>query len=242
MDFSECYVSVWAIVLISYDRFLLVTKGIEYDKFQSLRKCILLSVLLWLTNIARYTCAFVGYDLFVPTWVDYGSHCDGAVLYKKAHVIYDLLTSNIIPVVFIAYFSTILYVDIVKRSRGLPRNWAAVAPESATGDSVSDPSTLNSQATSESAEILHLKQGTRNIYKHRRAAITLALIVGVSSICWIPYFTTIFLAVIFKVTMTPLTRIATCYVFYANSAINPLLYVATNPRIRKGIVKILRCK
>ena len=47
MDFSECTISVWAVVLISYDRYLLVTKGLEYDKLQTLTKFLILSGLLW---------------------------------------------------------------------------------------------------------------------------------------------------------------------------------------------------
>jgi hypothetical protein len=229
------YVSVWAIVLISYDRYLLITKGIEYDNFQSFKKCALLCGFVWIVNFARYICALIGYDLFVDTWVDYSQHCDSAVLYRKGHVIYDLLSSNVVPIILVTYFSLILYIDILKRSRG----FVVTELSSFTSDQSGGSSLQNE---SESVADGTRRQGTRNIFKHRRAAITLALIIGVSALCWLPYFTTIFLAVIFRVTMTVRTRIATCYIFYANSALNPLLYVATNPRIRKGVVKLVKFK
>ena len=47
LDWATGTIVVWAIVLISYDRYVLVTKGLEYDKIQTRRKFLTLSVALW---------------------------------------------------------------------------------------------------------------------------------------------------------------------------------------------------
>ena len=244
MDFSECTVSVWAVVLISYDRYLLVTKGLGYDKLQTYRKFIVLSVLLWVVSYLRYIFAYVGHDLIIGSTVDYTVYCDSDLLHKSSFIIYDMITSNVIPVILIAYYNATLYLNIRKRSRGLPRNWAAIEPEnsvtttSCTG--VSGGSGMSQLTINPPIFPTVRPEGTADIRKHRRAAITLSLIVGISSLCWIPYFTITFLQVSFGVNFGTRALIASYYIFYSNSAVNPLLYVATNPRIRHGIVKILR--
>ncbi len=152
-----------------------------------------------------------------------------------------MVTSNLIPVGLTAYFNTRLYLDIRKRSRGLPRNWASVEPETSVSNVDSNVTAAGGTAGTAGTNFpIIRREGTADIRKHRKAAITLALIVGVSSVCWIPYFTITFLRVTFGVTISTRTLIASYYIFYANSAVNPLLYVATNPRIRRGIAKILR--
>ncbi|XP_072035505.1 histamine H4 receptor-like [Amphiura filiformis] len=231
MDFSECYISVYAIVLISYDRYVLITKGMEYDKVQTFRKFVAFSSLTWAANIVRYFVAFVMYDIFVETDVDYSNYCDSSVLYKSTFIIYDMITSNLIPVALIIFFNTKVYMDIKRRSRGMRRS--QVAPEMSTAtESVNQDDSGHSNISS------NRRQGTTDIRKHRRAAVTLALIVGVSTICWIPYFTVIFLSVSFGVYTSARVQIIAAYIFYSNSAIDPLLYVATNPRIRGGIAKL----
>ncbi|XP_072035331.1 histamine H3 receptor-like [Amphiura filiformis] len=238
MDFSECTVSVWAVVLISYDRYLLVTKGLEYDKLQTLPKFLILSALLWTISYLRYICAYVGYGWFVASTVDYSIYCDVDVLHQSTFIIYDMVTSNVIPVGLTAYFNTKLYLDIRTRSRGLPRNWASVEPETSVTNA--DGNVAPAAGTGgTNIPIVVRREGTADIRKHRKAAITLALIVGVSSLCWIPYFTITFLQVTFGITISTRMLIASYYIFYANSAVNPLLYVATNPRIRNGMAKIM---
>ena len=233
MDFGECFVSVWAIVLISYDRYVLITKGLEYDKIQTFRKFIALSILIWM-NIPRYVIAIVGYDLIVDSQIDYTMYCDSAVFHKIGYIVYDWVLSNLIPVSMIVYFNTRLYLDIKRRSRGMPRNIASIEPEETTGNtsaSNNDQKPGGSRAPQ--------RQGTTDIKKHRRAAITLALIVGVSSLCWFPYFTISFISLSFGVNSSARALIVSYYIFYSNSAINPLLYVATNPRIRDGMRKVI---
>ena len=47
IDWATTTVSIGAIVLISYDRYVLVTKGLEYDKIQTQRKFYITSITLW---------------------------------------------------------------------------------------------------------------------------------------------------------------------------------------------------
>ena len=239
MDFGECFVSVWAIVLISYDRYMLITKGLKYDQLQTFRKFIVLAAFTWMFNMFNFAIPVVGYDIIVETSIDYNVYCDSAVFHKSGFIIYDLIISCLIPVAMIAYFNIRLYRDIKRRSRGMPRNTASIEPEGSTGNT--SAATNNDQQSDNSGTIdAPQRQGTTDIRKHRRAAIKLSLIVGVSSLCWLPYFIITILSITLGVNTSTRALIVSYYIFYSNSAINPLLYVATNPRIRNGMVKLIK--
>ena len=231
---STCSLSVWAVVLISYDRYILITKGLEYGSIQTYRKFLVTCSIVWIVSYARYVGLFLGYDLVVATSKTYSSgYCSHEILEKSSFLVYDVITSYVIPVILIAYFNARLYGDIRKRSRGLPRNWASVEPEGNPSD--------RSEVTAANPPVR--RDGSNDFRKHRRAAITLGFIVGVASLCWIPYYTVVFMYVIgARESISNTMYTVTQYIYYGNSAINPLLYVATNPRIRNGMVKMILCK
>ncbi len=340
VDFTVCFESVYAVVLISYDRYLLVTKGLEYDKYQTRRTFAMFASVTWSISFLRYFWMFVGYDLFNKKSIDYSVTCDNPVFSYLPYIVCDWLVTFFIPVCLTLYFNVKLYADIKRRSRGLPRNWASVTPGTArvapaedTQSSSHTPSqeqphtsshtssshnsqvsqtsqlqllrnhqqqknneqhqekvtefnnnhhqeqcqdTVNSpkhvvfsprdksnhnqqegktnqqqknnisqqqQPSSNTAPIKRpRREGTADIRKHRRTAITLGVIVAGSAACWAPYFIYVFCNFAFKVQVSYQFLTIAYYIWWGNSTLNPFLYVATNPGIRNGIAKILRIK
>ena len=239
MDYGGCCLSMWAIVLISYDRYILITKGLEYGKLQTLPKFMTLAACMWFFSLSNAVFSIVGSDLFVENTIDYSMYCDSAIFYTPGFVIYDVFVTFLIPVIMIIYFNTRLFTDIKKRSRGLPRSTASIEPSSTIG-SASVNHSVQRQDEASTIGAQKQRQGTTDIRKHRRGAITLALIVGVSSLCWLPYKANTILGSIFGVETSIRSLIISLYIFYSNSAINPLLYVATNPRIREGMIALIK--
>ncbi|XP_072036577.1 histamine H4 receptor-like [Amphiura filiformis] len=335
IDFTVCFESVWAVVLISYDRYLLVTTGLEYDKYQTRKTFTKFASVTWSISFLRYFCMFVGYDIFNGKSFNYSVTCDNKVFSFLPYIICDWMVTFFIPVVLTFYFNVKLYADIKRRSRGLPRNWASVTPGTARvapaedthsgthssshtpsqeqphtssshnshqshtsqlqllrnqekqqeqnhqqevtefnnnhhqqqlnvppgQNSVNSPKHVvfsqqskpnqqqqqnnNSQQQRPSSNAVPKRtrrEGTADIRKHRRTAITLGLIVAVSASCWAPYYVYVFVNFAFKVEVGYQFLTITYYIWWGNSTLNPLLYVATNPGIRNGIAKILRIK
>ncbi len=198
-DFSACFVSVWAIALISYDRFVLVTKGLEYDKYQTRRKFFILSSMTWIGCFIRYGVGFIGYDFWNESNVDYSATCDSPILYILPLIITDWILSIILPVVLITFSNTVVYVSIFKRSRNLPR--VNVVPEMSTVTMSMSVETAENTAAGEGTSakaVQPRREGTTDIRKLRRSALTLALIVGVSVTCWGPYYAYIFATTLFN--------------------------------------------
>ena len=249
VDWASCFVSVWAIVLISYDRYVLVTKGLEYDKCQTRRKFCILSGLTWIGCFIRYVGGFIGYDLWNDNTVDYSKTCDHPTLYMFPLILFDWLASICLPVALTAIFNIYIYANIYKRSHVLPRVSAGVMHQIATPDGgieLSSRHTDHSHVSSSRDVITTSKEtkreGTNDIRKLRRSAITLSLIVGVSAICWTPYYGYIFATIVYDVQVHITVILSTYYVWWGNSACNPLLFVATHPGIRNGIAKLLHIR
>ncbi len=243
VDWWACFVTVWAIVLISYDRYVLVTKGLEYDKYQTRKKFYILSGLSWIGCFVRYAGGFLFYDIWNDNNVDYAVHCSSPTLFLYPLIVFDLIATICVPVALICCFNIVIYANIHKRSRGLPRvsnglTGARVQPShisNADGGlevpqvNLDHNSHVTSDGTSSAGTGNPVKrEGTNDIRKLRRSALTLGLIVSVSAICWTPYYAYV-LATIYKVEVHIKVILTTYYIWWGNSAANPLLFVATNP-------------
>ncbi|XP_072035615.1 histamine H4 receptor-like [Amphiura filiformis] len=251
MDFSACSVSVYGIVLISYDRFMLITKGLDYDKHQTKIKFLILAGTCWGVSIFRNALAYCGYDVWNESAVDYDIVCDSPLLSSVPYMTYECVISFFIPVTLTTYFNVTLYLDIRRRSRIVPGSRRTNTTNTTRPASIlvepAQTSTIGSGPHSSSDNLQdssspHHREGTRDIRKHRKAAVTLGLIVAVSTTCWAIYFSITITNAVFQADIGNALNVASYYVYYANSAINPLLYVATNPNIRRGIARILFLK
>ncbi|XP_072014931.1 LOW QUALITY PROTEIN: histamine H2 receptor-like [Amphiura filiformis] len=76
--------------------------------------------------------------------------------------------------------------------------------------------------------------------RHRKAAITLAMIVGVFLICWLPYFAvTIYTSAICDDCVSVRLWAVVNYMLWCNSTINPFLYAVTNIHYRRNFARFL---
>ena len=252
LDWTTATVAIWAIVLISYDRYVLVTKGLEYDKIQTRRKFNILSALLWTICLLRYAVPNIAYDFWLgyPSY-DYSVECGVIFEYLLWVEILTMCVNIATPVLLIGYFNVVIFLNIMRRSRGLPRNWGSnsVAPAPASTVSTIDGATDSSTTTGNDGGEMNSrgnvlprvvkKEGTSDLRKLRRSAITLSLIVGVSAACWIPFHVSVFVQLAHVPIGFTLVS-STYYIWWFNSTCNPFIYVATNPGIRRGIVSIIR--
>ena len=79
----------------------------------------------------------------------------------------------------------------------------------------------------------------REFARHRKAAITLAIIVGMFLVCWLPsYVTTIWTAVCDEC-VSDIVWELTNNILWCNSAINPFLYAFTNLHYRRNFTRFL---
>ncbi|XP_022089000.1 muscarinic acetylcholine receptor M3-like [Acanthaster planci] len=75
--------------------------------------------------------------------------------------------------------------------------------------------------------------------KHRKAAITLAVLVSVFVICWLPYHITAAWNTICQGCVGDPAWEIVNYLLWCNSTVNPFLYAITNSRFRRNFVRFL---
>ncbi|XP_038044227.1 histamine H3 receptor-like [Patiria miniata] len=220
IDFTSTTQSAFAITLISFDRFMLVSTGLKYKQYITLPVTCVLIVVTWCCAFTLNAVPILMSDKIFEPWVDYATECDLAIMYRFAYHLATSMLSFVLPVILVALFNITVYNNIRQRAKRFQ----------STRSRTSNSSTRGSQGRS-----------TSDYKKHRKAAITLALIVGVFLICWVPYWIQ---QLLFLFTLghhsTFLASDAWAYLLWSNSAVNPVLYAVTNPRIRSGMLYILR--
>ncbi|XP_038072977.1 octopamine receptor-like [Patiria miniata] len=238
VDYSACMQGVFAVTLISLDRYFMVTKFLNYRKYNSRKLACGLITGTWTLALLFNAFPVLGNELWPnagDVGINYSVNCDFGVLRILSYNIAQIVIGFLAPAIILAYLNFKVYANILKRSKGLVRT--EVSPMQL--DTIHPPAEPGAKKDSH-VNSTHRSQDTKRSYKtHRKAAITLALIVGVFSICGIPYYVLQFMFIAKGVYFSWLLGNGANYSLWVNSAINPFIYAATSPRIRRGIIKII---
>ncbi|XP_071503696.1 5-hydroxytryptamine receptor 1B-like [Diadema antillarum] len=303
IDNTVVMVSVCTIILISLDRYWLLTKKLRYEHFQTRKRVLVSITVLWVVNGAVYTLLTFGWTLMTgESEVDYTKECELELSYNVYATTVVLFVEFIIPLSIIVCLNIIVYVKIRKRARGFkPTETVLAKPKSTipprpapTNDSkvdseqqsnTSSGSVLSSSSvnliirSNSQLDSLHIAENNqispstttnatenrnyntmphgnaeqtprpstvsnsanREFARHRRAAIVLAVLVGVFIACWLPYqIVSIINAVCGDDCISEVTWEIVNNLLWCNSFINPFLYAATNVHFKRNFVIFLR--
>ena len=258
VDYTATLQSTFAIILISFDRYLMVTLEVRYHAFLTRRKAVVCVILTWAASLMFYGIPIIGYDRWNSegSWrVNYSVTCEFAVLYIFSFNIVISIVAFAIPCVLLVYFNVMVFMNIRKRSQGLVRS-RKVAPMQISTISTADPLQESSQTAQdritaneddkqnkESSQNQVKTDARRELRRDKKAAMTLAMIVITYVICWLPYYITQLIAayntekdISWRVWM------AVNYMVWLNSALNPFLYAIASPRMRGNIHALLFCR
>ena len=122
-DYTSTAQSAFAIVLISLDRYLMVTMELGYRTFMNRWKAGFSIVFTWIISLMFFAVPFIGFDKRGPgSWVNYSITCDVAVLYVLPYNIVTIIYAFGIPGFLLIFFNLKIFLDIRKRSGGLIRS------------------------------------------------------------------------------------------------------------------------
>ncbi|XP_069478214.1 histamine H3 receptor-like [Ambystoma mexicanum] len=121
LDATLCSSSVNAIVLISYDRFLSVTKAVSYRALQGTSKA---GYKAFLQIGAAWVVAFMLTSPLIILWdivVGYSTVAEGTCTYEYEHAWHVILLSQVFifycPLIAVAYFNCTIYWNIRQRNK-----------------------------------------------------------------------------------------------------------------------------
>ncbi|XP_072039588.1 histamine H3 receptor-like [Amphiura filiformis] len=254
-DYAATMQSTFAIVLISMDRYLMVTMELKYRTFMTRCKACSSIAFTWSSSLMFFAVPILGYELWDPKpWIPhFDITCDNGVLYIMSYNIATLLYAFVFPGGLLVFFNIKVFHNIHKRAGGLVRS-RKIAPESLSVHSVADPlqetsrdrhagqyQTRDAGAQQEVAiqQVAHEKR--RELRKDKKAAATLAMIVIVYVICWLPYYITQLIYTYHErqlyISWTVWNGVY--YLTWLNSALNPCLYAIASPKMRKNFLELI---
>ncbi|KAL4624608.1 hypothetical protein GN956_G17516 [Arapaima gigas] len=264
MDYLLCTASVFNIVLISYDRFLSVTRAVSYRARQgTTNPAILKMAAVWVLAFLLYGPAIIFWEWAVgKSRVPHGE-CFAEFYYTW----YFLLSASTLeffsPFISVAFFNLSIYLNIRRRNRcwaeqalgpksplppqdggsKMPSLLGGRAPIMEKGMVSAETSLVCPPATMpEGSPASTSNRSSQNLRlsRDKKIAKSLAIIVCVFGVCWAPY------------TLLMIIRAAcsgrcverhwyevTFWLLWLNSAINPFLYPLCHSSFRRAFAKIL---
>ncbi|KAK5889080.1 hypothetical protein CesoFtcFv8_015112 [Champsocephalus esox] len=260
MDYLLCSASVFNIVLISYDRFLSVTRAVNYRARQGMtHQAIIKMIAVWVLAFVLYGPAIIFWELVVGRSSVPKDECFAEFYYSWYFLLSASMLEFFSPFISVAFFNLSIYLSIRKRrfhsregqlhlqlsktasaqGKGVP-----LSHNSEVGMKLAVRGSIHSQSSSPSlGKLDHSTSRAAHpsrLSRDKKIAKSLAIIVCVFAICWAPY------------TLLMIIRAAcrgrciqhhwyevTFWLLWLNSAINPCLYPLCHSSFRRAFSRIL---
>uniref|UniRef100_A0A8D2DHS1 Histamine H3 receptor n=1 Tax=Sciurus vulgaris TaxID=55149 RepID=A0A8D2DHS1_SCIVU len=267
-DYLVCTASVFNIVLISYDRFISVTRAVTYRAQKGMtRNAVFKMALVWVAAFLLYGPAIISWEYVAKRSILPRGECYAEFFYNW----YFLMTASIIefftPFISVTYFNLSIYINIQKRN-SLRNDYTRTDQGFSTKQkdlSLDVPGTqdlpplrvdLRTKAArrrqshyrpSESicnaerqSDLASTMANRLRLSRDKRVAKSLAIIVCVFGLCWAPYTLLMIIRAACHGTCIQHSLYETSFwLLWLNSAINPILYPLCHMSFRKAFIKLL---
>ncbi|XP_037089771.1 octopamine receptor Oamb-like, partial [Pollicipes pollicipes] len=243
-----CTASILNLCAISLDRFLAVTRPVSYPSLMSTRRARALVAAVW----------FVAFIIALPPLM--GQRESGAgpadalcpvtecrLISERGYVVYSAVGSFFLPCFIMLFFYWRIYRAAASTTRSINKGFKTIDHESWRSRASEERVTLRIHRGRGAADCrlkigvnkLNLKAHAKRFRVETKAAKTLAVLIGVFVLCWLPFFT-LYLARPFCERCFSDTVFTLCFwLGYCNSAINPALYACFSQDFRTAFRRIL---
>ncbi len=239
LDVLMSTASIWNLCVISLDRFLAITRPHQYARRRNIFTVLIAVLIAWLLAVFVSIPAF----LFVG---GHGSSVDSCVInVTPTFVIISSCVAFYIPCSIVL----VLYWRILVAARKHAKHRRQVGPSAGSVTEASTAAaaggTTNNQSHEENhqTEMSNPQRKAISVTKEKKAALVLAIVVGVFICCWLPFF-----VIIVSVGICPhcqisiTTIVVVTWLGWCNSIVNPIIYTIFNREFRTAFRKILSCK
>jgi 5-hydroxytryptamine receptor 7 len=237
-DVLSCTASILNLCAISVDRFWAITKPLEYGVKRTPRRMMLCVALVWLgaACISLPPLLILGNEHSIT---HDGQEVPACIVCQNfGYQIYATFGSFYIPLAVMLF----VYYQIFKAARRIVRDEKR-AQTRLGGDLNGGPQQTQEKSINAIGSPHQKKDRLRfQLAKERKASTTLGIIMGLFTICWLPFF---ILALVRPITGEEYKTLSSIFLWlgYANSLLNPIIYATLNRDFRKPFQEILyfRC-
>uniref|UniRef100_A0A2K5TR41 Histamine H3 receptor n=1 Tax=Macaca fascicularis TaxID=9541 RepID=A0A2K5TR41_MACFA len=225
VDYLLCTSSAFNIVLISYDRFLSVTRAVSYRAQQgNTRRAVRKMLLVWVLAFLLYGPAILSWEYLSGGSSIPEGHCYAEFFYNWYFLITASTLEFFTPFLSVTFFNLSIYLNIQRRTRlRLDGAREAGGPEPPPEAQPRHP---------------HPPRGA--LRGHRKVAKSLAVIVSIFGLCWAPYTLLMIIRAACHGHCVPDYWYETSFwLLWANSAVNPVLYPLCHHSFRRAFTKLL---
>ena len=204
---------------VSIDRYYAITKPLLYRTIITKRTATVMLTIVWLMS------AVIG---FLPIYLGWNTD-DGRIQNRDDPSICDFFVENLFYsfTIGVGTFYIPLLVLYLMYTKILTISYGHVKA-------------IRAQTTLyNNYDGVEKHNSNKNILLQHRATLTLFIIVGAFSICWLPYFTCFTISPLTAMSDRPLMANIFLWMGYFNSFINPFVYGMTNREYRSAFKQLL---
>uniref|UniRef100_A0A2K6GPY1 Histamine H3 receptor n=1 Tax=Propithecus coquereli TaxID=379532 RepID=A0A2K6GPY1_PROCO len=265
VDYLLCTSSVFNIVLISYDRFLSVTRAVSYRAQQGdTRRAVQKMLLVWVLAFLLYGPAILSWEYLSGGSSIPEGHCYAEFFYNWYFLITASTLEFFTPFLSVTFFNLSIYLNIQRRTRlRLDGAREAAGPEPPPEAQPSPPlpppgcwgcwqkghgeAMPLHKGSKPSASSASLEKRMKMVFTQRfrlsrdkKVAKSLAVIVGIFGLCWAPYTLLMIIRAACHGHCIPDYWYETSFwLLWVNSAVNPVLYPLCHHSFRRAFTKLL---
>uniref|UniRef100_A0A8C9LGG8 Histamine H3 receptor n=1 Tax=Piliocolobus tephrosceles TaxID=591936 RepID=A0A8C9LGG8_9PRIM len=235
VDYLLCTSSAFNIVLISYDRFLSVTRAVSYRAQQgNTRRAVRKMLLVWVLAFLLYGPAILSWEYLSGGSSIPEGHCYAEFFYNWYFLITASTLEFFTPFLSVTFFNLSIYLNIQRRTRlRLDGAREAGGPEPPPEAQPSPPPPPGCWGCWQ-------KGHGEAMPLHRKVAKSLAVIVSIFGLCWAPYTLLMIIRAACHGHCVPDYWYETSFwLLWANSAVNPVLYPLCHHSFRRAFTKLL---